>query len=73
MSKQFRITVAIIVGLAFIALALLYWTTTADQLPNFVPGAEDGSMTIHHKHAIASFLLGVAGFVYAWFVSGKKN
>ena len=34
---------AVIVGLVFLAIAIVYWTTGAASLPSFFPGHESGS------------------------------
>ena len=65
--------IAVIVGVAFIALAIVYWVETAGSLPSWIPGHEAGSPHHHVKHGIASFLLGLALLVYAWFQTGKPR
>jgi hypothetical protein len=65
---------AVIVGIAFIILAVIYLVEPAKSLP--LPdllGHQAGSSTVHVKHGIASLLLGVACFVFAWFQSGPKR
>ena len=62
---------AILVGVAFIILAVIYFIEPAKSLP--LPdllGHQAGSNTVHVKHGIASLLLGVGCFVFAWFQSG---
>jgi hypothetical protein len=36
--KAAVVSIAVIIGLAFIALAALYWLTPAGELPAFLPG-----------------------------------
>ena len=64
------IALAVIAGVALIALAVVYWAEPAGSLPSFIPGHEAGSHHHHVKHGIASFLVGAALLVYAWFQSG---
>ena len=64
---------AVVVGLALIALAVLYWVEPASSLPSFIPGHEAGSAHHHVKHGIAAFFVGVALLVYAWFQTGDRN
>jgi hypothetical protein len=64
---------AVVVGLLFIALAVLYWAEPAKSLPSFIPGHEAGSGHHHVKHGIAAFLLGVACLVFAWFQTGEER
>jgi hypothetical protein len=64
---------AIVLGIALIALSVLYWVEPASSLPSIIPGHEAGSSHHHVKHGIASFLLGVALLIFAWFQTGKKD
>jgi hypothetical protein len=64
---------AVVVGIALIVLAIVYWAEPAGSLPSFVPGHEAGSGHHHVKHGIASFLVGLALLVFAWFQTGKKD
>ena len=64
---------AVVVGIALIAVAIVYWAEPAKSLPSFFPGHEDGSGHHHVKHGIAAFLVGVALLVFAWFHTGKKS
>jgi hypothetical protein len=66
------IAAAVIVGIALIVVAIVYWAESAGSLPSFFPGHEAGSSHHHVKHGIAAFLVGVALLVFAWFQTGKK-
>ena len=72
MSKKISSSIAIIIGIIFIILAIYYWITPAGSLAHFIPGFEEGVTTIHMKHGLASFILGLGLFAYAWFKGGKK-
>ncbi len=72
MNKSFVI-IAVILGIVFIVLAFIYFTTPASSLPGFLPGYEARVLNHHYKHGIGTLLLGVACFVFAWFQSGKKK
>ena len=61
---------ATVVGILLIALAIYYWVEPAHSLPSWLPGHEAGSNHHHVKHGIASFLVGVACLVFAWFNTG---
>ncbi len=71
--KKLLMTVAIILGIIFLFIGYIYITYPAGSLQTFMPGYQAGSQTIHIKHSIAAFLLGVACFIFAWFQSGKKK
>ena len=73
MSKKLIVIVCVIVGLLFIGLAVVYFITPANALPQFLPGYS-AQLTKHHlTHAIASLCLGILAFVVAWFQTGKKS
>ena len=65
---------AVVAGALLIIVAVIYWVEPAKSLPfpDFL-GHEAGSSTVHIKHGIAAFLLGIACFVFAWFRSGPKR
>ncbi|CAN5679085.1 hypothetical protein BH18ACT15_BH18ACT15_14370 [soil metagenome] len=61
---------AVAAGVLLLALAVLYWASTAAALPSFVPGHEVGSAHHHVKHGIAAAILALGAFSFAWFQSG---
>jgi hypothetical protein len=67
------IALAVILGIAFVVLAVVYWAEPARSLPSWIPGHQAGSGHHHVKHGIASFLVGLACLVYAWFETGKAR
>jgi hypothetical protein len=64
---------AVIVGIVFLALAVLYFAEPAKSLPSFIPGHEAGSTHHHVKHGIAAAVLSAGCFIFAWFQSGPKS
>jgi hypothetical protein len=73
MSKWRALTIVLVVlGIAFIAVAIYYWVTPAGSLPSFFPGHLAGSMHKHIKHGVASLIVGVLCLLGAWMLSGKK-
>jgi hypothetical protein len=64
---------AVIVGLALLALAALYFVDSAASLPSFIPGHEAGSAHHHVKHGVAAGLLGLGCLVLAWFQTGPTS
>ena len=71
MTKRPQLIVpAIIIGIALLAVAVLYWIDAAESLPSFMPGYEAGSTHHHIKHGLAAFILAIGAFVFAWFQSG---
>jgi uncharacterized membrane protein len=72
--NRILVAAALLAGVLLIVVAIIYWVEPAKSLPfpGFL-GHEAGSDTIHIKHGIAAFLLGIACFVFAWFQSGPKR
>ncbi len=73
MNNKLIATISVIVGLIFVYGSYIYATTPAGALPHMMPGFTEGLTKIHYKHAIASLLLGLALFAYAWFQTGPKT
>jgi hypothetical protein len=70
MNRKLLAAIAVVVGIALIAVAAIYWAEPARSLPSFFPGHEAGSNHHHVKHGIAAFLVGLACLAFAWFQSG---
>ena len=64
---------AVVVGIALIAVAVVYWVEPAHSLPGFFPGHQAGSGHHHVKHGIAALVVGLALLAFAWFNSGPKK
>jgi len=65
--------IAVVLGIALIAVAIVYWAEPAKSLPSFFPGHQACTSHHHTKHGIASFLVGLACFAFAWFNTGPKK
>jgi hypothetical protein len=71
MSKRPALIVpAILIGLALLVLAVVYFADSASALPSFIPGHEAGSSHHHVKHGIAAAVLGLGCLIFAWFQTG---
>jgi hypothetical protein len=68
--RRLLVALAIVVGIALVVIAVVYWAEPAKSLPSFFPGHQAGSSHHHVKHGIASFLVGLACLVFAWFNTG---
>jgi hypothetical protein len=71
--KKSLAVVAIVLGIVFVVLAFVYWTTPASSLPSYLPGYNPAMAGVHFKHGLASIILAALLFIYAWFATGKKN
>ena len=72
-TDRLLVVVAVVAGIALIAIGIVYCVEPARSLPGFFPGQQAGSNHHHVKHGIAAFLLGIACLVFAWFRSGPKR
>ena len=73
MNKNIRIYGGAALGIIFVIIAVIYWTTPARSLPGFFPGYLAGATTVHIKHGLGAAIIGIALFIYAWFGTGKKS
>lgn len=64
---------AVVIGLALIVVAVVYWAEPAKSLPGFFPGHQAGSGHHHTKHGIAALVVGLAVLAFAWFQSGPRT
>jgi len=64
----------IVAGIFFVAVGVMYFALPAKSLPlpDFL-GHQSGSNHHHIKHGIASVLVAIGCFVFAWFQSGPKR
>ena len=72
-NDRLLVALAVVAGIALIVIAVVYWAEPAKSLPGFFPGHQAGSGRHHVKHGIASFLVGLACLVFAWFRTGPKK
>jgi hypothetical protein len=66
-------TFAIVLGLAFAAVAIVYWVLPAGSLPSVFPGFEAGSMRVHVKHGLAAAVVAVVFFAIAWYAGRSRG
>jgi hypothetical protein len=72
-SRRALIYAAIVIGIALIVVAVIYWVEPAKSLPSFFPGHDAGSSTHHVKHGIAALVVGLGCLVFAWFATGPAG
>jgi cell division protein FtsW (lipid II flippase) len=63
--------IAIVLGLACVGLAVIYFTMPADQLPAFLPGHEAGVMRIHTKHGAIAAAGGIVLLAMGWMMGRR--
>src|SRR5947208_2483947 len=68
---------AVILGVALIVVAVVYFVEPEHSLPSFFPGhssATAAEASHHHtKHGIAALVVAAALFAFAWFQTGPKT
>src|SRR5262249_54125123 len=65
-------TLAIVLGLAFAVIAIVYWLVAAGSLPSVFPGFEAGSPRVHLKHGLAAAAVAVVLFAIAWYAGRAR-
>ena len=65
-------TAAVVLGLLFAVIAVIYFLVPAGSLPSFFPGFEPGSARVHVKHGLAALALAIVLFAVGWF-AGKSR
>jgi hypothetical protein len=65
--------VAIVLGLVFAAIAIVYWLVPAGSLPGFMPGFEAGGARVHVKHGVAAAVVAAVLFAWAWYTGRSRS
>lgn len=74
MKRTQLIVPAVLAGVVFLVIAVVYFVDTAHALPSFFPGHSAAPTSHHHvKHGIAALVVALACFVFAWFQTGPKT
>jgi uncharacterized membrane-anchored protein YitT (DUF2179 family) len=63
---------ALVLGIIFLILAIVYFVIPAGSLPGFLPGFEAGSEHTHVKHAVAALVVAVVLFAISWY-AGRNS
>jgi hypothetical protein len=75
--RRLVIPAAVIVGVALIVVAIIYFVQPEHSLPSFFPGhasASSAEANHHHtKHGIAALVVALACLAFAWFQTGPKT
>lgn len=68
------LTVAVIAaGVVCMILAIVYFVTSAANLPSFFPGHQAGVTRHHTKHGLALIGVGVVLWIAAWFTTAPAK
>lgn len=63
--------ILMLLGIALIVVAVMYFVMPADHLPSFFPGHEAGVMRTHSKHGILAGVLGLVLLGIGWFMGRR--
>jgi hypothetical protein len=63
----------IALGVVFVGLAIMYFATSAANLPSFVPGHQTGVTKTHTKHGLLMLGLAAVSFLGAWFTTSPSR
>ncbi len=63
--------VCIVLGIALIMVAAIYFLMPADALPSFFPGHETGLARLRIKHGIVSGAAGVVLLALGWWMGRR--
>jgi predicted PurR-regulated permease PerM len=57
---------SVIGGIIFVFLALAYFLIPANELADWIPGADPNLYRYHYTHGVASLAVGGGLLVYGW-------
>ncbi len=63
----------IALAVVLVVVAIVYFTTTAANLPAFFPGHQAGDSKTHTKHGLAMLGLAVLALIGAWFTTSPDK
>ena len=58
--------ICIVLGIALLVVAAVYFVMPADQLPSFFPGHEAGVTRVHMKHGLVTGIVGIVLLAIGW-------
>ena len=63
--------ILILLGVALLIIAGVYFLIPGEQLPSFFPGHETGVMRLHIKHGVVAAVAGVVLLAAGWWVGRR--
>ena len=64
-------TIAYLLGIVLIVLAVIYLLVPADSLPSFLPGHEAGLARVRTKHGLVSGAVGIVLLAVGWLIGRR--
>ena len=75
--KKLGVSVLVVLSLVFLLLAIYYFVTPADKVPDIisstVSGYHAGRKGVNVKHGLVAVILAIGSAILAWFASGNKS
>ncbi len=71
--KKLSVAALVLLALVLGVVAFMYFSKTAGNLPQFLPGYSQGSDHTHVKHGIVFAGLAVVTLLGAWMLSGQAE
>ena len=72
MVQRALLALAVLAGIVFVILALAYFSFPANELADWIPGADPNLTRHHYTHGVASLVVGLGLLVFGWMRSGKN-
>jgi hypothetical protein len=63
--------ICVVLGIALLVVAGMYFLRPADALPGFFPGHETGLARMRYKHGMVSGAIGVVLLAVGWFLGRR--
>jgi hypothetical protein len=63
--------VLILLGVALLIIAGVYFLIPGEQLPSFFPGHETGVMRVHIKHGVVAAVAGLVLLAAGWWIGRR--
>jgi cytochrome b561 len=63
----------VLLAVVLVAIAVVYFTKTAADLPGFFPGHAAHATKHHYKHGVAVILLALLALGAAWFTTAPER
>jgi hypothetical protein len=79
MAARSRVTIRpltialLLLGVVFVALAVVYFSESAAKLPSFFPGHQANVTRHHTKHGLALLALAAVTWIGAWFTTAPSR
>jgi hypothetical protein len=73
MNKKLIVIIDAIIVVAFLIVAVIYFTHAEGRLPHWFPGYKAGSSAKHIKHGLAAVIIALGVGAFGWFATGPKE